>query len=156
MPIQSAGILLYRVRPAGDQVFLIHMGGPILAKKDLAAWSVPKGVIRPGEEPLKAAVREFREETGFELSGYYQPLGTFRQNASKDLTVWALLGDCDPAKLVSNTFQLTWPPKSGKLKAFPEADQGAWFSQEDAPEKIVRGQRQVLQAFYSLRHKGRD
>ena len=149
MPIQSAGLLLYRRKRAGPQVFLIHMGGPIWAKKDVAAWSIPKGVINFGEEPLEAAKREFREETGFAVSGVYEPLGTFRQNSSKDLTVWALEGDCEPEELVSVAFLMVWPPNSGKMQSFPEADRGAWLNKDEALSKIVRGQRPVLEAFYT-------
>lgn len=125
------------------------MGGPIWAKKDLGGWSIPKGVIGAHEEPLAAAIREFREETGFAVSGTYEPLGTFRQNSSKDITVWALEGDCDPARLVSNSFEMAWPPKSTKRQSFPEADRGDWFDKDAALEKIVRGQRSVLDAFYA-------
>jgi predicted NUDIX family NTP pyrophosphohydrolase len=148
MPIHSAGLLLYRRAIGGPQVFLVHMGGPIWAKKDAAAWSIPKGVINPGEDDLAAAQREFREETGFDVAGTCEPLGTFRQNSSKNLTVWALEGDCDPAKLVSNSFTMVWPPKSGTPKSFPEADRGAWLGKEPALSKIVRGQRPALEAFF--------
>jgi predicted NUDIX family NTP pyrophosphohydrolase len=147
MSIQSAGLLLYRRRPDGPEVFLIHMGGPIWAGKDLAAWSIPKGVAGRQEEPLAAAMREFYEETGFRVRGRYEPLGTIRQNSSKDLTVWALGGDCDPAQLKSNTFSMVWPPKSGQLREFPEADRGGWFDLPDALRKIVKGQRPVLERF---------
>jgi predicted NUDIX family NTP pyrophosphohydrolase len=102
MPIHSAGLLLYRRTAGGLQVFLIHMGGPIWARKDAAAWSIPKGVINPGEDALTAAQREFREETGFAVSGTYEELGTFRQNRRKQLSAWAPEGDCDPTKLASN------------------------------------------------------
>jgi predicted NUDIX family NTP pyrophosphohydrolase len=149
MPIQSAGLLLYRRRARQPQVLLIHIGGPSWAGKDIAAWSIPKGVVGRGEDPLKAASREFREETGFVVSGTYEPLGTFRQNSSKDLTVWSLEGDCDPEKMVSNTFKMVWPPKSAKMQTFPEANQAAWLDPDEALEKIVRGQRPVLQAFYT-------
>lgn len=148
MAIQSAGLLLYRHRPAGPQVFLIHMGGPIWARKD-AAWSIPKGVITSGEAPMEAAVREFREETGLAVTGKYEPLGTFRQNSNKDLTVWALEGNCDPGALVSNSFSMVWPPKSGKMQTYPEADRAAWLDRDEAFVKIVKGQRPVLEAFYA-------
>jgi predicted NUDIX family NTP pyrophosphohydrolase len=148
MAIQSAGLLLYRRTALGPQVFLVHMGGPIWARKDLAAWSIPKGVMGAGEDPLVAAQREFREETGFNVTGRFEPLGTFRQNSSKNLTVWALQGDCDPANLKSNSFTLEWPPKSGSLKSFPEADRGAWLDAHAAMAKIVRGQRPILAAFF--------
>jgi predicted NUDIX family NTP pyrophosphohydrolase len=148
MPIQSAGLLLYRRSLGCLQVFLVHMGGPIWARKDLAAWSIPKGVIEPGESPREAALREFREETGFAVAGQYEPLGRFRQNSSKDLSVWALEGDCDPGQLVSMTFSMEWPPRSGKTQSFPEADRGAWFGSDEAVVKIVKGQRPILEAFY--------
>jgi predicted NUDIX family NTP pyrophosphohydrolase len=154
MPVQSAGLLLYRRSALVPQVLLIHMGGPIWARKDIAAWSIPKGVVEYGEDPLKAATREFREETGFTVFGRYEPLGMFRQNSSKDLTVWALEGNCDPDKMVSNTFEMVWPPKSGKVQTFPEADRAAWLDPEHALQKIVRGQRPVLEAFYARMSQG--
>lgn len=154
MAIESAGLLLYRRCAAGAQIFLIHMGGPIWAKKDLGAWSIPKGVIHRGEDPLTAAKREFKEETGFVISGRYEPLGTFRQNSSKNLTVWALEGDCDLHKFASNQFQMVWPPKSGTVQSFPEADRGAWLDKAPALAKIVRGQRPVLEAFFLSQSAG--
>jgi predicted NUDIX family NTP pyrophosphohydrolase len=147
MPIESAGLLLYR-RRQGVQVFLVHVGGPFWARKDLAAWSIPKGVIGPDEAPLAAARREFQEETGFAAEGDVLPLGRFRQNSSKNLSVWAAEGDCDPAKLASALFTMEWPPKSGRMQQFPEADRGGWFDQKTALVKIVKGQRPVLDAFY--------
>lgn len=147
MAIESAGLLLYRKR-RGLEVFLIHMGGPFWAKKDAAAWSIPKGVISRNEEPLAAAKREFQEETGFIAEGEFLPLGTFQQNKSKNLTIWAVEGDCDPDKFTSTMFSMVWPPKSGKLQKFPEADRGGWFARKAALEKIVKGQRPVLEALY--------
>jgi predicted NUDIX family NTP pyrophosphohydrolase len=147
MPIESAGLLLYRKR-SRLEVFLIHMGGPFWASRDEAAWSIPKGVIGRGEKPLAAARREFQEETGFVAQGDFLPLGSFRQNASKNLTVWAVEGDCDPARLTSTLFSMVWPPRSGRLQQFPEADRGAWFDRKTALEKIVKGQRPVVEAFY--------
>ena len=147
MPIESAGLLLYRKRKELE-VFLIHMGGPFWASKDAGAWSIPKGVIAPGEEPLAAARREFQEETGFSPDGDFLPMGSFRQNSSKNLTVWAVKGDCDPAQLVSTLFSMEWPPNSGLLQQFPEADRGGWFDHKIALDKIVRGQQPVLEAFY--------
>jgi len=149
MPIQSAGVLLYRARPAGFEVLLIHMGGPIWARKDLGAWSIPKGVIGPEEEPLAAARREFREETGFDADGAFEFLGRFRQNSSKQLAVWALEGDCDPLTLKSTAFTMIWPPKSGKLREFPEADRAEWFDREKGLSRIVKGQRIVLEEFFA-------
>jgi predicted NUDIX family NTP pyrophosphohydrolase len=147
MPIESAGLLLYR-RRHGLEVFLIHMGGPLWASKDAAAWSIPKGVIGRKEEPLAAARREFQEETGVTAEGDFLALGSFRQNSSKNLTVWAVEGDCDPAQLTSTLFSMVWPPKSGRLQQFPEADRGDWFDRKTALKKIVKGQRPVLDAFY--------
>lgn len=147
MAIESAGLLLYRKHHVLE-VFLIHMGGPFWAKKDLAAWSIPKGVIGPDEEPVVAARREFQEETGFAVKGRLLALGTFRQNSSKNLSVWAVEGDCDPDKLVSTMFSMEWPPRSGRQQEFPEADRGGWFDQARALQKIVKGQRLVIEAFY--------
>lgn len=147
MSVQSAGLLLYRHRAGGLEVFLVHRGGPLWAKKDAAAWSLPKGLIGPGEEPLAAAIREFFEETGFAVRGDYKPLGTIRQNSSKDLTIWALEGDVDPAQLKSNSFNMEWPPKSGRVQQYPEADRAGWFDPSAARQKIVKGQRPALERF---------
>lgn len=147
MPVHSAGILLYRRRKSVE-VFLIHMGGPVWARRDAQAWSIPKGVIGRDEDPLAAAKREFREETGFTADGDFLALGTFRQNASKNLSVWAVEGDCDPARLVSTHFQMVWPPRGGTLQSFPEADRGAWLARDAAMKKIVKGQQAVLAEFY--------
>jgi predicted NUDIX family NTP pyrophosphohydrolase len=148
MPVESAGLLLYRKRQELE-VFLIHMGGPFWASKDAAAWSIPKGVISRNEAPLAAAKREFQEETGFTAEGDFLALGSFRQNSNKSLTVWAVEGDCDPAQLTSTTFSMVWPPKSGRLQEFPEADRGGWFDRKTALDKIVKGQRPVLEALYA-------
>jgi len=148
MAAESAGILLYRGAPR--QVFLVHMGGPIWARKDAGAWSIPKGLIGPGEDPLVAARREFLEETGFTAQPPFLPLGRFRQNSAKNLTVWAAEGDCDPAALRSGSFTLEWPPRSGQMRQFPEADRGGWFAMAPALAKIVKGQRQVLEHFFAL------
>ncbi|HEX3754131.1 MAG TPA: NUDIX domain-containing protein [Rhizomicrobium sp.] len=159
MTIHSAGILLFRERPAGRQVFLIHPGGPFWANKDTGAWSIPKGMIDPDEDPLAAAQREFLEETGFILDGSFVPLGTFRQPSGKQLTAWAVEGDCDPASLVSNTFTMIWPPRSGRVCSFPEADRGAWFDREEAMVRILKGQKPMLEKFfvgYGEADKGSD
>lgn len=147
MATESAGILLYRGTPR--RVFLIHMGGPLWAKKDEAAWSIPKGVIGANEDPLAAARREFREETGFIAQPPFTSLGRFRQNSGKNLSVWAAEGDRDPTVLISGTFSMEWPPHSGVLREYPEADRGAWLTQEDAWRRIVKGQRSVLERFFA-------
>jgi predicted NUDIX family NTP pyrophosphohydrolase len=141
MPKSSAGILLYRRKPQLE-VFLIHPGGPFWAKKD--AWSIPKGEYVEGEEPLAAAKREFAEETGWPVEGRFVALGQIRQPSGKQVTAWAVEGDFDPAKLVSNTCLVEWPPRSGKEIEIPEADRGAWFSIEAARKRIFRGQGTLL------------
>lgn len=155
MPVQSAGILLYRKRKPLREVFLVHPGGPLWKNKDEGAWSIPKGVIDADEDPLLAAKREFREETGFDVEGDCQLLGTFRQPSGKLLTAFASEGDCDPGKLFSNTFGMVWPPGSGKLADFPEVDRGAWFSRTKAEMKILKGQRRILDALFDARPHGR-
>lgn len=142
MPNPSAGILLYRRAAAGLEVFLIHPGGPFWANKD--AWSIPKGEYSPDEEPLAAARREFQEETGMAVDGDFLPLGIIHQPSGKQVTAWALEGDFNPATLVSNTCQVEWPPRSGRMITIPEADRGAWFSVEEARRKIFRGQDALL------------
>ena len=120
-PKTSAGILLYRRQPE-LQVFLVHPGGPFWAKKDLGAWSLPKGELDEGEDPLAAAIREFTEETGFPVDGDFRALSPLRQKNGKIIHAWAVEGDCDPAELRSSPFSMEWPPKSGKQQEFPEVD----------------------------------
>ncbi len=140
MAVHSAGILLYRFSGGQLEVFLVHPGGPFWAKKDKAAWSIPKGEIDKSEEPLEAARREFREETGTEVKGPFIELGVLRQKGGKAVHAWASEGDCDPASVSSNTFRMEWPPKSGRYKEFPEVDRASWFSSREAKEKIHKGQ----------------
>jgi predicted NUDIX family NTP pyrophosphohydrolase len=141
---QSAGLLMYRRRNDCIEVFLVHPGGPFWAKKNLGAWSVPKGEYTDGEPPLQAAVREFHEETGFHPEGNFLELGVVKQAGGKVIAVWSFEGDCDPADLVSNRFQLEWPPRSGRLIEFPEADRGDWFSIPDARKHILKSQEPFL------------
>lgn len=148
MPKLSAGILLYRRHAGTLEVFLVHPGGPFWAKRDEAAWSLPKGLIDPDENPLVAARREFVEETGFDLDGEFADLGKFKLLGGKVLHVFALEGDCDPAKLKSNLFEMEWPPRSGKKQFFPEIDRGGWFDPNTALKKITKGQRPMLEAFF--------
>lgn len=154
MPPVSAGLLLYRRRGLYVEVFLVHPGGPYWAKKDDGAWSVPKGLVNPHEDELACARREFKEETGFDAggSGRERDLGVFRQPSGKRLHVWALEGDCNPADLSSNTFELEWPPKSGRIEQFPEVDRGGWFGRAQALLKIIKGQRPILEGFYAQLH----
>ena len=140
MPATSAGILVYRYAEAGLEVFLVHPGGPFWAKKDQAAWSIPKGEIEADEDPLHAAKREFAEETGISIEGDAIDLGSLRQSGGKTVAVFALEGDCDPESLSSNTFAMEWPPHSGQYQNFPEVDRAAWFPVETAREKLHKGQ----------------
>ena len=144
MPKQSAGILMYRRDPGGWSVLLVHPGGPFWAKQDLGAWSIPKGEYAAGEDPLAVAVREFEEETGARLKGEFRPLGEVRQAGGKRVLAWAVEGDLDPAGLTSNSFELEWPPKSGRKRIFPEIDRAEWFSPEAARAKILPSQREFI------------
>lgn len=145
MPRRSAGLLMYRYRDGEAlEVFLVHPGGPFWAKKDLGAWTIPKGEYADDEEPLAAAVREFREETGFIAEGDFLPLGTIRQAGGKLVSVWAFEGDCDPDTLVSMPFEMEWPPRSGRLSSFPEVDRGEWFSLTEARVRILQSQQCVI------------
>ncbi len=143
MPKRSAGILMYRRGPHGLELLLVHPGGPLWAKKDLGAWSIPKGEYSPPEEPLAAAVREFEEELGARPTGRFAPLGEVAQSR-KIVSTWALEGDFDPHALRGGTFELEWPPKSGRIATFPEVDRAEWFSVEQARAKILTGQRELI------------
>lgn len=149
MPQRSAGILMFRRGDSSLEVLLIHPGGPFWAKKDLGAWSIPKGLYEPGENPLSAAKREFLEETGCNASGDCIPLGDFKAG-SKILTVFALEGDFDLSGFMSNTFSMEWPPKSGRMAEFPEADRAGWFDTNEAERRILKGQVPILRALLDL------
>jgi predicted NUDIX family NTP pyrophosphohydrolase len=148
MPKRSAGLLVYRRhKPDRDgalEVFLIHPGGPFWAKKDHSAWSIPKGEYEESEPPLEAALREFREETGFVVSGDFLELGTIRQAGGKLVIAWACAGNFDPAALVSNECEIEWPPRSGRRMLIPEVDRGAWFSIAEARTRIFDTQQPFL------------
>jgi predicted NUDIX family NTP pyrophosphohydrolase len=155
MPKRSAGLLLYRTIAPGDiEVLLVHPGGPFWAKKDAGAWSIPKGLIEEGEDPLAAARREFEEETGGRAAGEASPLQPLRQPGGKIVHAWAVRGDFDPAALRSGTFAMEWPPKSGRLQEFPEADRAGWFTLPAAREKILAGQRDFLDQLERLLEAG--
>lgn len=141
MAKRSAGILLYRRRDGEIEIFLVHPGGPFWMKKDAGAWSIPKGEYAEGDDPLEAAKREFREETGFDLQvGALHELSEIKLASGKVVTAWAVEGDCDAATIQSNTFSIEWPPKSGKKQEFPEVDRAAWFSFAEARNKINAAQ----------------
>ncbi|MBL8177645.1 MAG: NUDIX domain-containing protein [Bryobacterales bacterium] len=135
----SAGLLLFR-KKTRLEVFLVHPGGPFWANKDAGVWSIPKGEYEEGEDALDAARREFTEETGFVADGDFRPLQEIRQAAGKWVKAWAVEGDCDASALRSNTFDLEWPPRSGRTRQFPEVDRGAWFTVDEARQKLNAAQ----------------
>jgi predicted NUDIX family NTP pyrophosphohydrolase len=139
----SAGLLVYR-NPAEPEVLLAHPGGPYWVKKDAGAWTIPKGLVEPGDELLATALREFNEETGFVAHGPFLPLAPVRQKSGKVVHAFATQGDFDPDQLVSNTFELIWPPKSGRLRSFPEVDRLGWFGHAQAMQKLLVYQQPFL------------
>jgi predicted NUDIX family NTP pyrophosphohydrolase len=142
---RSAGIVLYREGGSGLEVLLVHPGGPFWAKKDLGAWSIPKGEYEDGEDPLACALREFEEETGTRLQGSAPvELGTITQRGGKQVTAWALAGDLDVAAVRSNTFTMEWPPRSGRQAEFPEIDRAEWFGVAEARQKIIPAQAELV------------
>jgi len=141
---KSAGILLYRFYNNLKEVLLVHPGGPFWAKKDLGAWSIPKGEFEAGENPLDAAKRELEEETGIKAEGNFIELTPVKQKSGKLVYAWALQKDIDPANIRSNSFEIEWPPKSGKKKSFPEIDKAAWFNIDEAGSKIIDGQAPLI------------
>ncbi len=141
----SAGILLYRLRGDGPEVLLVHPGGPLWARKDAGAWSIPKGEYDDGEEPLSAARREFQEELGSALpAGEPLDLGEIRQRSGKRVSAWAQAGELDVDMVRSNTFELEWPPRSGRTREFPEVDRAEWFPLALARERINPAQAELL------------
>jgi predicted NUDIX family NTP pyrophosphohydrolase len=142
---RSAGLLLYRKRGTSFELFLVHPGGPFWAKKDLGAWSIPKGGYEDGEEPLDAARREFMEETGFAAPANAVALGEVKQAGGKIVMAWAAEGDCDPERMVSNMCSIEWPPRSGRMIDIPEADRGGWFAPEEARTRILKSQQPFLE-----------
>jgi len=141
---QSAGLLLFRRAEQGLEVFLVHPGGPYWARKDVGAWSVPKGEFAEGEDPLEAARREFHEETGLHAAGPFVPLRPIRQAGGKVVHAWAAAADFDAASIRSNTFTMEWPPRSGRTREFPEIDRGAWFDLPEARRRILPSQAPLL------------
>jgi predicted NUDIX family NTP pyrophosphohydrolase len=142
--VSSAGILMYRQTGRGLEVLLAHPGGPFWRNRDEGAWSIPKGEMDEGEDAAAAARREFLEETGCTLEGALEPLGDIRQRGGKRVTAFAVEGDLDVDAIKSNTFEIEWPPKSGRMQSFPEIDRAAWFDLTAAHVKILESQRQLL------------
>lgn len=146
MAERSAGLLVYRRRSSGVEVFLAHPGGPFWARKDDHAWSIPKGLYDENENPLTAAKREFEEETSMRIDGRFLPLGEFRQPGGKLVTAFAVEADVDETRVISNRFEIEWPPHSGRRQSFPEIDRAQWFDLATAAHKMHKGQIPILQA----------
>lgn len=142
VPKFSAGLLMCRRGESGIEFLLVHPGGPFFARKDDGAWTIPKGLVDPGETPLEAAMREFTEETGFAAppDDALVPLGEIRQKGGKRVSAWAFLGDCDPKALKSETFEMEWPRGSGRMQTFPEVDRADFFDAERARVKVLAAQ----------------
>ena len=149
MPRKSAGILLYRMRP-DIEVLLVHPGGPFWRNKDLGAWSIPKGEYEDGQDPEAEARREFAEELGFEVTGPLTALGDVKQRGGKTVTAFAIELDIDTRNIHSNTFELEWPPRSGKWQSFPEIDRAEFFALDEAARKINAAQRRLLERLARL------
>jgi predicted NUDIX family NTP pyrophosphohydrolase len=148
---QSAGILLYRLTSGHVEVLLVHPGGPFWAKKDAGAWSIPKGELFDGEDPMKAAIRELREETGVTVeSGALRELGSVKQRGGKVVFAWAVEGDLNLADFRSNTFTMEWPPRSGREQEFPEVDRAEWLAAELARAKLLEAQAPFLDRLLTM------
>lgn len=132
----SAGLLMYRIRNDHLEMLIVHPGGPFWAKKDAGSWFVPKGEVEPGEDELAAAQREFQEETAIVPTGPFFDLGEVRHKSGKQVQAWAFAGDCDPAAIVSKTFSMEWPPRSGRMQSFPEIDKAEFVDTPTAREKL--------------------
>ena len=150
MAKRSAGILLFRRNTTGLEVFLVHPGGPFFAAKDLGVWTIPKGEYMRDEDPLTGARREFQEETGFAVDGDFLELGTIRQLSGKIVSAWAVEGDCEPEKLVSNFCTIEWPPRSRKKIEIPEVDRGAWFGMDEARRHMMLAQTPFLDRLLAM------
>jgi predicted NUDIX family NTP pyrophosphohydrolase len=145
MARRSAGLLLYRRRDGAVELLLVHPGGPLWARRDAGAWSIPKGEVDEGEDPRAVALREFEEETGHPAPrGELVGLGEVRQRGGKLVTAWAAAGDLDPAAITSNPFTLEWPPRSGRRREFPEVDRAGWFDPATAREKLLPAQAELV------------
>jgi predicted NUDIX family NTP pyrophosphohydrolase len=147
----SAGILMFRKRKRAIQFLLVHPGGPYFIKKYEGVWSIPKGELFEGEEPLVAAIREFEEETGYKPSGDFIELTPVVQKGGKKVLCWAVEGDLNPENITSNVFEIEWPPRAGKMKSFPEIDKAGWFDMEEATQLINEKQIPFLEELKSKR-----
>jgi predicted NUDIX family NTP pyrophosphohydrolase len=149
----GAGLLMYRMREGELEFLLAHPGGPFWKDRDAGAWTIPKGEIQPGEEPLGAAKREFEEEIGFKPEGNFIELKPVTQKGGKIVHAWAFEGDCDTAGIRSNSFQMEWPPRSGKFQLYPEVDRACFFRMAEATRKINPAQVPFLEELKRLREK---
>ncbi|MGH7157027.1 MAG: NUDIX domain-containing protein [Candidatus Saccharimonadales bacterium] len=146
MKKHSAGLIVFRRTSDGPEVLIAHMGSPWWAKKDIGAWSIPKGEIEEGEDALQTAKREFAEELGLPSpKGEYIQLGVIEQHNNKTVAAWAIEANVDASSIKSNTFKVEWPPKSGKMQDFPEIDRAEWFSLSEAAKRVVRGQAELFE-----------
>ena len=152
MASKSAGILLYRIKDKELEVLLVHPGGPFWKNKDDGSWSIPKGEFDESEKPLDAALREMKEEVGLELKGNFIELTPVKQKSGKLVYAWALEYDFDPSNIKSNTFEIEWPPKSGKKKEFPEIDKAVWFDVKSAAKKIIGAQVSLIDELFKKIH----
>jgi predicted NUDIX family NTP pyrophosphohydrolase len=153
---KSAGILLYRIRNGAPEVLLVHPGGPFWKNKDAGAWSIPKGEPDADEDPLDTALRELQEETGIAVKkSTCTPLTPVKQKAGKLILAWAMKGNLNPSDINSNTFEMEWPPKSGRQQSFPEVDRAAWFSLPEAQEKINPAQAALIDELAEIIKPGR-
>lgn len=153
MPKVSAGLLMYRVREGELEFLLVHPGGPFWKNRDAGAWTIPKGEIQAGEEPLNTALREFEEELGSRAEGKFIELKPVTQKGGKVVHAWAVEGDLNPAHIHSNTFEMEWPPRSGKFQTFPEVDRAEFFRMAEAREKINPAQWAFLEELIQFGHK---
>ena len=151
----SAGLLMYDFKDAQLQIFLVHPGGPFFKKKDEGYWGIPKGLIEDGEDHLSAAVREFEEETGIKPEGEFVPLGTVKQKSGKTVEAWAFRYNLNSLpEIKSNSFEMEWPPKSGKMSSFPEIDKGEFFDVKTAAVKMNSAQVKFIEVLKEyLSHK---
>ncbi len=150
MALQSAGVLLYRIRQNGLEVMLVHPGGPFWAKKNEGAWSIPKGLLDRDEDGLDGARREFQEETGLSIDGQFIELGEVKQPGGKIVRAWAIEKDLDVSEIKSNFFTIEWPKNSGNFRKYPEVDRAGWFGIDEAKKKILKGQIPLLDRLETL------
>jgi predicted NUDIX family NTP pyrophosphohydrolase len=156
MAKQSAGLLVFRIKNIVPEILIVHPGGPFWAKKDVESWSIPKGEFETGETPLDAALREFREEIGEEITGDFIPLTPVKMSSGKIIHAFAIEHDFDISNAKSNTFTLEWPPKSGKYQEFPEIDKFAWFDFETSRIKLSKAQHAFVEELKNLLSRRSD